>query len=63
MTATDAKPRFVRRSRPKDRVYKVDVPLNDDELVIATARAAAAGLSLEDYFVMSVLLDGEKGHA
>jgi hypothetical protein len=64
MTASRVKPSFVRRSRPQDRTRKILVPLNDDELAIVEAEAAAPGLSIEDFLVMRAPDAGEvKGHA
>jgi hypothetical protein len=64
MSASRVKPCFVRRSRPQDRVYKIFVPFNDEELAIVEEDAAAVGLSVEDYLVMRALDFGEvKGNA
>jgi len=64
MIASRSKPSFLRRGRAEDRVYKIRAPLNDEELVIVEAEAAALSLSVEDYFVMRALdAEGVKGHA
>ena len=56
--------RFYRRSRRAERVFEIDVPFTEDEYALVEARAAAAGLGIEDYILMCALDAGRsKGHA
>ena len=63
--ARPSKPaRFVRRSRPEDRVYIIEIPFTDDEFATVEAEAAALRMSVDDYLFMRVMEDTEgKGNA
>lgn len=63
--ASRSKPtRFLRRSRPEDRVSQIEVPFTGDELVLVERDAATLCLRVDDCIIMRAPEEGRvKGHA
>jgi hypothetical protein len=55
MSASRPKCSALRRLRPGAAVKYIEVDFDDEEWAIVEARAAAAGLSVDEYAVMCVL--------